>query len=307
MPIKYSRWNRFFQRLNELVAGSGWPAQLAYHVGFQRSVSVEGHAIVVPQSPSSMPEVTIAFASDFHAGPVTHPRLLEAACQALRSSRPDVVLLGGDFVSFQPSNADSLAKLLAEIHAPLGKFAVLGNHDLWAGADQIVRKLRTADIRVLCNQNVQLPQPHESIWICGLDDGFYGQPDPESAFEGAEGVRIVLMHSPAGLTHVQNHDFLLALCGHTHGGQIALPGGRPILLPRGSLCRKHACGRFELNPGRTMIVSRGVGCSAVPFRIFADADVVVCKLTPQCDVSGRGNRCGAPLSDSFVSAQTLAG
>ena len=83
------------------------------------------------------------------------------------------------------------------------------------------------------------------------------------------------MHSPEGLLALGDRDFDLALCGHTHGGQVAFPSGRPVLIPGGELNRRYPSGLFQLseNGGRTLLVSRGVGCSTLPVRLFAQAEV----------------------------------
>jgi predicted MPP superfamily phosphohydrolase len=95
------------------------------------------------------------------------------------------------------------------------------------------------------------------------------------SLDPANGTRIVLMHSPDGLTAIGDRDFDLAVCGHTHGGQIAWPSGRPVLVPGGHLNRKYASGLFKLGEAgkRTLLVSRGVGCSTLPIRLFAGPQV----------------------------------
>ena len=127
------------------------------------------------------PQLTVAFASDFHAGPTTDPEILRRACDALRASAPDVLLLGGDFVSLDVHQIDWLAPLLGSFEAPMGRFAVLGNHDLWYGADHIVRALEAAGIEMLTNRNRRLPPPFHDIWLCGLDEFTMGTPDARAA------------------------------------------------------------------------------------------------------------------------------
>jgi predicted MPP superfamily phosphohydrolase len=86
------------------------------------------------------------------------------------------------------------------------------------------------------------------------------------------------MHSPSSLLDIGTQLFDLALCGHTHGGQIALPGGIPIVVPGGALCRRYSRGRFELPGGRTLLVSTGVGLTGLPVRLFADPEILVCDV-----------------------------
>ena len=143
--------------------------------------------------------------------------------------------------------------------APLGRFGVLGNHDLWADDRAIVGALTADGGRVLVNERATLPAPYEHVSICGLDDPWTGMRDPQRALQGADGVRIVLMQAPEALLLLEAERFDLAVCGHTHGGHIALPGGVPIVVP-GPLSRRYPHGRFELTSGlagpRTLIVSR---------------------------------------------------
>ena len=193
-----------------------------------------------------MPPLRIGYASDFHAGPSTDPNILRAACTELAAAAPDVLLLGGDFVTHLPAEIDWLAPALGAVPAPFGRFAVLGNHDWWSDTAHIVRRLEAAGISVLTNRSARLAPPFEQVWICGLDDHWYGEPDAAAALKGADGVRIVLMHAPSGLMDLGEERFDLALCGHTHGGQVALPGGIPLVVPHGPLSRRYARGRFDL-------------------------------------------------------------
>jgi predicted MPP superfamily phosphohydrolase len=248
-------------------------------LGIRPRVTTLRHEVTVKTS-AEIPPLKLAYASDFHAGPTTDPSVLHAACAALRSCEPDVLLLGGDYVTLIRSEIDWLAPELGRIPAPFGRFAVLGNHDRWSDAAYIAERLEAAGIRVLTNANVRLPAPFDQVWICGLDDHWSGCPDPASALSGAEGLRIVLMHAPSGLLDLGTERFDLALCGHTHGGQLALPGGIPIVVPQGPLSRRYARGRFVIEDGRTLIVSVGLGCVVLPLRLFADPEIILCQLVP---------------------------
>jgi hypothetical protein len=241
-------------------------------------VHVVHHTIEVGRASPGPGPLTIAFASDWHAGPTTDPDLLRRACELLSRSRPDILLLGGDFVSLDVRQIDWLAPLLGAIPAPLGRFAVLGNHDHWNGAGRIGRALEKAGIELLTNRNRRLAPPFEGTWICGIDDFVSGTPDASAAVAGAEGVRIVLMHAPANLLNLRGHRLDLALCGHTHGGQIALPGGRPLSTAPGPLSRLYNRGRFSLESGGTLLVSVGLGCSTFPMRVNAIPEVLVCRV-----------------------------
>ena len=255
---------------------AGWLASVAHRAGLQGNVVTRTHSFALPR-PSDAPALRMVFASDFHAGPLTHPSVLDSACRAIAAARPDLLLLGGDFVFRRSHDVDVLAARLGCIEAPLGRFAVLGNHD-YLGEDQhIVDRLHAAGITVLDNRSCRLAPPHDDLWVCGLDDPIYGNPDASAALADAIGTRIVLMHAPDGLLQLRDTRFELALCGHTHGGQVALPFGVPIVLPTGRLNRRYPHGEFTTDSGR-LLVSRGIGCSGVPVRLFAQPEIHLCEL-----------------------------
>jgi predicted MPP superfamily phosphohydrolase len=154
----------------------------------------------------------------------------------------------------------------------------LGNHDLWTDDQLITHKLNAAGVEVLVNRNVSLAFPFDGVSICGIDDPWTGSPDTAKAFKDAKPVRIFLMHSPDGLLLLGGEKYALGLAGHTHGGQIALRDGTPIIDAGGPLSRSHARGRFEVFGNGPLIVSRGIGCSNVPVRINSDPELIICTL-----------------------------
>lgn len=266
-----------------LLRPGNWAARLAYAVGLQGRVRTSEVALSPVRADGHRPRpvLRIGFASDFHAGGMTDDRVLADACAALTAMRPDLLLFGGDFVSVRGADVERIAPRLAAIPAPLGKFAVLGNHDLHADHMRIESRLELAGIRVITNRHVRLPEPYADVAICGLDDATAGTPRADLALDGVSGTRIVLMHSPDGLAAIGDREFDLALCGHTHGGQIAFPWGTPIIVPGGHLSRRYCRGRYQVgcNEANALVVSHGVGCSALPVRLFAAPEVHLCLIT----------------------------
>jgi uncharacterized protein len=265
--------------LEALLCRGEWPVRLARSFGIRPTVKTSRHSISINHGSAPMPPLKLGYASDFHAGPATDPEVLRAACAQLRAAAPDVLLLGGDFVTVAPAEIDWLARELGNIPAPWGRFAVLGNHDWGSDPGYVARKLEEAGIEVLTNRNARLQPPFERVWICGIDDHWRGTPDAGVAMRDAHDVRILLMHSPSGLLDLADERFDVALCGHTHGGQLALPGGIPIVVPYGRLSRRYSRGRFQLAEDRTLIVSVGLGCVLLPLRLFAQPEVIVCEVT----------------------------
>ena len=102
--------------------------------------------------------------------------------------------------------------------------------------------------------------PYDRLWVCGLDNTEQGTPDGRRALAGAAGIRLILMHSPDGLTALGGEPFAVAFTGHVHGGQFVLPGGKSLIGAKGPLSQRYLDGGlFELGaPGeRILLVTRG--------------------------------------------------
>ena len=255
---------------------AGW----SYRLGLHGKFSVTTQEVRVAAAKRLPKPLVVAFASDFHAGPSTHPALFTILMDELATQRPDVFLLGGDYVSCEARYVDVLTDRLAKFEPPLGKYAVLGNHDLWTDDEYISRRLTAAGVEVVVNRSVALPAPFGGVSICGIDDPWTGSADVAKAFAGAGAIRIFLTHSPDGLLLLDKEQFEVGFAGHTHGGQIARRDGSTIVSAGGPLSRVYARGRFDIPGHGPLIVSRGIGCSSIPVRINADPELVICTLRP---------------------------
>lgn len=254
-----------------------WPARIVRTLGMQRRVGIREHRVATPRWPIDTRPLRIAFVSDLHAGPTTHATVLDDAFAALASARADVLLLGGDYVFLTADRIGEVSRRLARLPPPpFGVFAVMGNHDLWADDAAIAAALSRAGARVLINERVVLPAPFGHVALVGLDDPWTGV-RAQPPFLEDDRVRVLLVHAPEAMLYLGEAAFDLALCGHTHGGHVALPGGVPIVVP-GPASRRFAHGRFDLAGDRTLIVSRGVGSTEVALRLNADPDILVVEL-----------------------------
>ena len=282
----YSRARGVSERVLARAFRGGWAPRLVRAAGVQRAVRIVRHRVRCPRWPVGARALRIGFVSDLHAGPTTHASQIDEALSHLAREAPDVLLLGGDYVFLSQPPLAVIERAVARVRAPLGAYAVMGNHDLW-GDDRAIRAtLERAGARVLVNESAALGAPFEHVTIVGLDDPWTGDRDAARAFRAASGahvdasgvdVRVLLMHAPEGLTLVGDRSFDVAVCGHTHGGHVALPGGVPVIVP-GPLSRRYAHGRHDVGAGRTLLVSRGVGNTESPVRVNADPDVMVVTL-----------------------------
>lgn len=253
-------------------------AKLSYRCGLHGKLKITRHNLTPVRAECLSAPLTLAFASDFHAGPTTHQDVFEDLIAELNTHQPDVVLLGGDYVSSKAEYLDALCAILSGYRPRLGTYGVLGNHDLWADGERVARRLTAAGIEVLVNRNLSLPPPYECVSVCGIDDPWVGSADVAKAFEGAGPIRIFLSHAPDALLLLKDEQFDVVFAGHTHGGQVALPDGTAIVSAGGPLSRVYGRGRFEIPGNGPLIVSRGIGCSNLPVRINSDPELILCTL-----------------------------
>jgi predicted MPP superfamily phosphohydrolase len=279
-----ARHASFPEKAKDVVLGmlfsGGWTAAITHAIGLQGTLEIAEHVFRVRRSRGAPAKLRIVFVSDFHAGPTVHRSLLADTFSAIEEAHGDLLLLGGDFVSFHAKYVTELVEPLRRIEPPLGKYGVLGNHDLLGDDAYITARLHDAGVKILVNENVRLAAPHDDVWICGLDDWNEGQPDARKAFQGATGTRVLLAHQPDALSVLEGESFDLGLFGHVHGGQFLLRNRRPVIRHRGPISRLYMHGGvFHTGvDNRPVLVSRGIGTSTLPGRRHADPQVHICTL-----------------------------
>ncbi|MGE1001431.1 hypothetical protein [Ralstonia pseudosolanacearum] len=121
----YTWWRKAGEAAEALFYANGWAARAAYALGLQGRLRVDRRDVYLPLKPLAEP-LRVAFASDFHAGPLTDPRLLDAVVRTIDAFAPHILLLGGDFVSLHHRHVSSLAVRLGELRVPAGMFGVYG-------------------------------------------------------------------------------------------------------------------------------------------------------------------------------------
>lgn len=259
-----------------LYGGAG----LAFYSGeIERHwIDVVHRRIRIAGLPEAFDGWRIAQLSDIHLDEFTEPYLLREAIHHINYLQPDMVLLTGDFVSAEVLSkkmtigaAWECASILTEIACPR-RYAILGNHDVMAGADEVADALNTHDIPVLRNAFVPIEAGNGRMWLAGVEDPLLGRPNPDRAIPAA--IRnqahepVVLMcHAPdfadALVMDPVGRSIDLMLSGHTHGGQVRLPFVGALHLP--PMGRKYVEGWFPLG-SMQLYVNRGIGSVGVPFR-----------------------------------------
>lgn len=238
--------------------------------------------VPVPRWRSGVPSLRVALLSDIHIGNRAMDAVRLGRIVALvNAAKPDLVLIAGDFLAGHDSvsankQVSALAAPLMGLRPPLGVVAVLGNHDYWGSPEAVRLVLAKAGITVLENQAAR----GGPLSIVGISDRFSGHDNVPIAVEAARplgGIPIVLTHSP-DVVPVLPRIFTVAFAGHTHCGQLVIPGYGPLITPRSP--REHwwrlydphyRCGVVR-DPGRLTVVTGGLGAGTVPMRLGAMLD-----------------------------------
>ncbi len=267
-----------FLTLGVVILGV-WSALSAWQIRLDR---VMLHTTKLPAGKSSL---TIAQISDVHLGLMVGERKMSRIIRLLERAEPDVLVCSGDLVDAQMERFDSLAAMLAEIKAPLGKFAVMGNHEFYAGIRQSERFLKAAGFKLLRNQEYN---QGDLLRIVGMDDPVGRRRYKEEAAANRSEIdllarsnsqvfTLLLKHRPTVENESLGH-FDLQLSGHTHGGQI-FPFNLVV-----KYFYPNQNGLYRLDEGSTLYVSRGTGTWGPPMRFLSPPAVTLIELTSQ-DIS----------------------
>jgi predicted MPP superfamily phosphohydrolase len=218
----------------------------------------------------------VAQLSDFHVGDRTQPETIRDAIARANAFEPDLVVLTGDYLCRKRSGIGLMRDLLGGLLAPT--VAVLGNHDHWVSATGAARALAAHGYAVLRNQNTTLTLRGAPFTVIGIDDLLSGEARPRQALAGARsGSRLVLAHGPKTADELRRlGEPLLCLSGHTHGGQIHIPGLTSLML-RALAQEPYERGLFRLGLVQ-LYVNRGIGNSALRIRVNSDPEVTLAVL-----------------------------
>ena len=252
------------------------------------------HEAVLPRLPMELDGTEVAVLSDLQVGMWwANTAMVGRAVDRVVEARPDAVLLAGDFLYGRSQDPPAQIREVIELLAPLldsgiPLYAVLGNHDYATGAaDEMAAALRERGVAVLRNQSAPLSPRGDAaaaVYVVGLGPADLGHSHPQRALEEVpdDAPRVVLMHNPTGFPALPAGSTPLALAGHTHCGQVALPGAEPWSYL--GLSGEEAVAADGFAPpeygaeGNRLFVTCGLGFSLLPVRINAPPQVVFFEL-----------------------------
>ncbi|HEX7152546.1 MAG TPA: metallophosphoesterase [Thermoanaerobaculia bacterium] len=251
-------------RLRKAHIPFAWVRRLGGHNDLY-DLEVTRHEIFIDDLPPQFDGYRIAFITDTHVASFVRRGFYREIHAQLDAFDPDLILLGGDFVSFNRHIKLMAEALIADLRARDGVYAILGNHDYWAGADEVKEAMGAHGVQFIINQNVTLTRDGATLPLLGIDELYRGEPDVDAAFAGVSGPTLGVSHHPDIIDLLDGRRLDLLVCGHTHGGQIRFPFFGAVVVPSRHEGR-YASGFHRV--GRVlMYVSRGIG-AIPPLRIL---------------------------------------
>jgi predicted MPP superfamily phosphohydrolase len=288
--VPMARWQKWFNFENYVYyrvvmilffRAIGW-----YERGVRNAlaVQVQEHSLHFENLPPAFDGFRVLFLTDLHLDGLEP--LTDVLIERVRDVEADLCLIGGDirmevYGPMAPS-VRLLKRLVSHVRTRHGVYGVLGNHD----CIEMLPEFEEAGVTMLVNDSQELKQDGQSLWLVGVDDPhFYKCHDLERAFRGTPqgGFKLFLAHSPEAYREAAAYGAHMYLCGHTHGGQICLPGIGP-LFTHSSAPRFTAAGQWSYR-GMVGYTCRGAGASGVPLRFNCPGEIplIILRREPAAD------------------------
>ena len=263
------------------AAGLGMAAYSGLYA--RHEVQVLSRTFAINKLPDAFQGFRMAQLSDIHLEEYTEPSFLEQAVARINALNPELVLLTGDFCSRGPRNisfslkaAGICAEILSTLKAPQ-RYAILGNHDIFVGSQQIINMLEAHGTPVLVDSYIPIERGHDHFWLAGACDPgastcYLDLAIPPVAM--ADAPVLFMCHEPDFVDAVVQHPRFplidMMFSGHTHGGQVRLPVVGPLILP--PMGRKYVEGLFHFGHMQ-LYVNKGLGTVGLPFRLNCPAEI----------------------------------
>ena len=225
-------------------------------------------------------ELRILQISDIHVR--DNPTQLAQVVDLARGSRPDYIVIAGDTLNTWNEALEPLEQLftgLAELDVPM--YAVLGNHDHWSKElPQLKALYDRFNVELIDNEHRVLTGPFGKFILVGAGDAFTSHAHLSNALDGApDGFRFLLTHAPEIVDQLEHADIDYAVCGHTHGGQVALPFIGALYAPGQGLFPKYSRGFYQVGKAR-LYVDSGLGYTEPKIRFLVQSQIVLHVLHP---------------------------
>lgn len=233
--------------------------------------------LAVPGLPPAFDGYRLVHVADLHLGVATNDDRLPELVATIRDQQPDLIAITGDFFTGQAVDPCTCCQPLNDLCAPDGVWACLGNHDYVLGPHRVRAAIERGQTRVLVNAHHVVRRGEQSLVIAGVDDVLRGQPDLGAALAGAPEAPVILLAHEPDYARIVAADprVTLMLSGHTHGGQVRLPGIGALLLP--TFGHLYSAGPYQVGP-LALYVTTGAGTGRFVIRFNCRPEIAVITL-----------------------------
>ncbi|HFK1548527.1 metallophosphoesterase [Bacillus albus] len=251
-------------------------------------ISITRVDITSSKIPSTFKGFKILQISDLHNKKFGNNQ--ETLIQKVKGENPDVIVITGDLIDSKSYDAEVSMELIRELVKKYPIYFVTGNHEKWSGKyNDLEKELKKHHVTVLRNEHVTIHKGEQKINLLGIDDPAFvaGNRDEgnvvkdeilKAKFEmKPHAYNVLLSHRPEFLSEYANEKIDLVLSGHAHGGQVRLPFIGGLVAPNQGIFPTYTAGLYE-KQNTSMVVSRGLGNSVIPQRIFNRPELVVVQL-----------------------------
>ncbi|PGS02577.1 metallophosphoesterase [Bacillus pseudomycoides] len=254
-------------------------------------ISVSKISITSSKIPSNFKGFKIVQLSDLHSKKFGENQ--EVLIEKVKSLNPDIIAITGDLIDSKRYDAEASLKVVKELVKHYPVYFVTGNHELWSGRyDSLEKELKRYNVTVLRNEHERIQKEGQEICLLGIDDPAFTAKNNDENEEMStvkneivkaknevdqDEYKVLLSHRPELLQVYAEQQIDLVLTGHAHGGQVRLPFIGGLVVPNQGILPKYTAGSYK-EQGTSMIVSRGLGNSIIPQRIFNRPEIVVVQL-----------------------------
>ncbi len=269
-----------------------------YGLQLEKTLTLAETVVELPYGIDEEDEVRLLLLTDLHVGVFMTEAAVAQALSRVAEAEPDLVLWSGDFVTSSAGQLEPHLDAISKLRAACGVFGVLGNHDHFGGdSQQLVAMLEDVGVQMLDNASTVVECRSSRFRLAGIDDWAEGRPDLDCALENtgaaADDESVVLMsHQPDAYFEAALRGVDLVLSGHTHGGQLRLPGLPPLVtMSRHRFVDGHYCGPAPSGDPSHLVISRGLGAVQLPLRTWCAPEAVLIRLR-----AGEAGQIGEPGS-----------
>lgn len=268
----------FLKRLSLLPAAGVLGAGGSYGYGTlleRHQLKVEQHHVPLALGEKAPVAFRAVMLTDLHFDPLYEEDFLAECVRRVNALQPDLVLMTGDYITSTTKRVEDFARVMGRLEARSGVFACLGNHDQWAGmAGRVAGALQREHLEVLQNQHTRLSCKGGEVVISGLQSAWGGVPDWAATSKGLtqKDRVLMLMHEP-DYAHALKQDprIVLQMSGHTHGGQVRVPGYGALILPKWG--KAFQAGFYDVGQNLKLYVNRGIGTIDHHVRFFCPPEI----------------------------------